>query len=108
MLGMTRQLVHLCDYMVDLNPLPQERPVVKSDWSSFNGMAEAVVGDGVLNLVGIGLVPKIISMCDLFVCRVFLRKFEGMRYATHFPESFPDSSKVITTQPDVVMVVWGQ
>lgn len=108
LLGMTKQLIHLCEYMVDLNPLPQEKPVIKSDWASFTGMAEAVIGDGVLNLAGMELVPKIMSVCDIFICRVFLKKIAGMKYATHFPDSFPGSSKVIPTQPDVAIVVWGE
>lgn len=108
LLGMTKELVHLCEYMVDLNPSPQERPVIKSDWASFTGMAEAIIGDGVLNLSGMELVPKLLSRCDLLVCRVFLKKLEGMKYAKYFPNDFPGSREVIMTQPNVAMVVWGE
>ena len=108
LLGMTRRLIPLCEYMVDLNPIPQERPVIKSDWSDFKEMADAVMGDGVLNLAGMDLVPKILSRCDLLVCRVFMKRLDGMKYATHFPKDFPGSREVIITQPDVAIVVWGE
>lgn len=108
LLGMTKELAHLCEYMVDLNPSQQERPVIKSDWRDFNGIADVIIGDGVLNLSGMDLVPKLLSRCDLLVCRVFLRKLEGMKYAKHFPNDFPGSREVIVTQPDVAVVVWGE
>lgn len=106
MLGMTKELVHICDYMVDLNPIPRPKPVVLSDWKNFNAIAEVVIGDGVLNLAGMSLVETILRKHEKLVCRVFTRKLEGMKYATHFPTSFPGAKKVTDTQPDVVMVVW--
>ena len=108
LLGMTKELAHLCEYMVDMNPIKQDRPVIKSDWADFNGMADAIMGDGVLNLAGMDLVPKLMERCDILVCRVFLRKFAGMKYATHFPNSFPGSRDVVVTQPDIAIVVWGE
>lgn len=108
LLGMTKELAHLCEYMVDLNPSQQERPVIKSDWKNFNGMADAIIGDGVLNLSGVGLADNLMSRCDLLVCRVFLKRFEGMKYAEHFPNEFPGSREIIVTQPGVAMVVWGE
>lgn len=106
MLGMTKELIHLCEYMVDLNPIPQKKPVVKSEWAGFQGLAGTIIGDGVLNLAGIGLVDDLLPKCDRLVCRVFLRKLEGMKYATHFSTSFPGASRVINTQADVAIVVW--
>ena len=106
MLGMTKELIHLCEYMVDLNPIPQSKPVVKSDWAGFQGLAGTVIGDGVLNLAGIGLVDELLPKCDRVVCRVFLKKLDGMKYATHFPTSFPGSSRIIPPQTDVAIVVW--
>jgi hypothetical protein len=106
MLGMTKELVHICEYMVDLNPIPQTKPVVKSEWADFNGLAGTIIGDGVLNLAGLSLVDKLMPICDRIVCRVFLKKLEGMKYATHFPTSFPGSSRITHTQPGVAIVVW--
>jgi len=106
MLGMTKELVRVCEYMVDLNPIPQPKPVLKSDWSEFSGLAGTIIGDGVLNLTGLGLVRTLSDRCDRLVCRVFLKRFDGMKYATHFPSSFSGARRVIATQPDIAIVVW--
>lgn len=106
LLGMTKELIHLCDYMVDLNPIPQEKPVIRSAWEDFRGRAEVILGDGVLNLAGIGLAQTLSQRCGRLVCRVFLKKLDGMKYATHFPDNFP-GAEVIETQPNVAMVIWN-
>lgn len=106
LLGMTKELIHLCDYMVDLNPIPQEKPVIRSAWEDLEGRAEVILGDGVLNLAGIGLVQSLSRKCRKLVCRVFLKKLEGMKYATHFPNNFPGAEEVFETQPNVAMVIW--
>lgn len=106
LLGMTKELVYICDYMVDMTPIPQPKPVLAQDWKVFEGLAEAIIGDGVLNLAGPELVPILLKKCDLLVCRVFTRRLEGMKYATHFPDSFPGANRIRQTQPHVVMVSW--
>lgn len=103
---MTKELVHICDYMVDLKPIPQKKPVLAADWAEFNAPADAIIGDGVLNLSGTELVDKMRRKCERLVCRVFTRRFEGMKYATHFPTRFPGAKEVRDTQPGVVMVTW--
>ena len=108
LLGMTKSLIPLCDFMVDLNPIPQEKLVVKNDWAELKVRPNVILGDGVLNLSGMGLVEKLLSASDKVVCRVFLRKLEGMKYAQHFPTEFPGAELVIPTQDDVAMVVWGR
>lgn len=107
LLGMTKELVHICDYMVDMNPIPQPKPVLAREWKDFDGLAEAIIGDGVLNLAGPELVPILLKKCDTLVCRVFTKKLEGMKYATHFPDHFPGAKRILQTQPHVVMVSWG-
>jgi hypothetical protein len=106
LLGMTKSLIPLCDYMVDLNPIQQEKPVVKTDWAELKVRPNVILGDGVLNLSGQELVEKLLAVSDKVVCRVFLRKLEGMKYAQHFPTEFPGADMVIPTQKDVVIVVW--
>lgn len=106
MLGMTKELVHICDFMVDLNPIPQVKPVFVSNWSELSVSVRTIIGDGVLNLEGPDLVEKLMENCERLVCRVFLRKLEGMKYATHFPTEFPKAKQIIPTQQDVVIVVW--
>lgn len=106
LLGMTKELINLCDFMVDLNPIKQTKPVLKHDWAEINEWSEVVIGDGALNLSGLSLVDKLFKNSNKVICRVFLKKLDGMKYATHFPTEFPGASLVIPTQENVVMVVW--
>ena len=79
---------------------------MKAAWADFTGLAGTIIGDGVLNLAGIELAEKLLPRCDRLVCRVFQRKLEGMKYATHFPTLYPGASRIISTQTDVAIVVW--
>lgn len=106
LLGMTKELIALCEFMVDMNPIPQPKRVVRSDWASFEDATQVIIGDGVLNLAGIGLVEQMRGKCQAMMCRVFLKKLQGMKYATHFPTKFPEASSVVETQADVAMVTW--
>jgi hypothetical protein len=109
LLGMTRELLPCCDVAVDLNPVECGKPTLKRDWKNLDDIqAGAIIGDGVLNLAGIGLVDTLLRCCDRLVCRVFLKKLPGMKYAAHFPQEFPAASLVIPTQEHIVMVVWDQ
>lgn len=106
LLGMTQKLQFLCDFMVDLNPIHQNKPVIKCDWNDLNEYAEVVIGDGVINLEGIQLIDKLLKKYNKIICRVFIKKFPWMKYATHFPNEFPKSKLVIPTQKDIVIVIW--
>jgi hypothetical protein len=106
LLGMTKELIPLCDFMVDLNPIKQEKPVIHSDWSHIKQECDVIIGDGVLNLCGLDLANNLLKITNKLICRVFMNKLEGMKYATYFPNEFPGSSLVIPTQENVVMVIW--
>lgn len=106
--GMTEKLQPLCDFMVDLNPIAQTKPVIKCDWNNFTGYSEAIIGDGVINLEGIQLVEKLLKNYEKIIFRVFLEKFTWMKYATYFPKEFPGSNLVIPTQENIAIVVWEQ
>jgi hypothetical protein len=106
LLGMTKQLQPLCDYMVDLYPIKQTKPVLKMNWNDFDQYADLIIGDGVINLEGLQLVNKLLKNCNKLICRVFLEKFSWMKYATHFPKEFPGSSLVIPTQENIAIVIW--
>ena len=106
LLGMTKELIHICEYMVDLNPIPQTKPVISCDWGELSSFAEVIIGDGVINLAGLSLSDNLRKKCDRLVCRVFKRKFEGMKYATHFPTEFPGAKEIIETQKDIAIVIW--
>lgn len=106
MLGLTKELRHLCDLMVDLNEIQAEKPVLRSNWFEFDQRADVIIADGALNLTGFELVPRLLTLCDRFVCRVFTKKHEGMKYATFFPTEFHAAKEIIPTQNGVVMVVY--
>jgi len=108
LLGMTKELVPLCDVAVDLNPRAIGKPTLDCDWNNLEIQAGAIIGDGVINLAGMALVEKLLQCCDRLVCRVFLQKLPGMKYATHFPQHFPGASLVLPTQEHVVIVVWDK
>ena len=106
LLGLTKQLLDLCDVAIDLNPLPVNKPTLQLDWNDLKGFqAEVVIGDGVLNLVSIDM-DNLAKLTKRFVCRVFLRKHAGMKYATLFPNEFPKATSVTCTQEGVALVVW--
>jgi hypothetical protein len=107
LLGNTKKLVPLCDFMVDLNPNDNlEKEVLKSDWRNFEKFSEVTIGDGVLNLEGQDLVYDLLKFTKKVICRIFLKKLEGMKYAQHFPNSFFDAEMVIPTQENVVIAIW--
>lgn len=107
LLGMTKELIPLCDYMVDANPVRQEKKIIQCDWNDFKERPSVIIGDGVLNLCGIELAHKMANLADKVICRVFMKKIEGMKYAKFFPKDFVDADLVIPTQKDVVIVVWS-
>ena len=107
LLGMTKELIPLCDYMVDLNPIPQNKPIIQSDWKNLNKESSVIIGDGVLNLAGLELINCLLKLTTKIVCRVFLKKFNGMKYAQHFHTEFLGASLVIPTQENISIVIWN-
>jgi hypothetical protein len=106
LLGMTRELARLCDLAVDLAPVDIGRPTLKCNWNDLKGNFGVVIGDGVLNLEGLGLVEKMLALADRFVARVYTKKQPWMKYATFFPTDFPSSKTVTMTQDNIVVAVW--
>lgn len=107
LLGMTKQLVELCDVAVDLNPRDIGKPVIKSNWNDLSGFyAGAIIGDGIINLTGFDFIQKSLSLTDKLICRVFMAKQPGMKYATFFPRDFPGNHRTIVTQKDIAIVIW--
>jgi hypothetical protein len=105
---MTKELVPLCNCAVDLNPIPISKPTIKCNWNDLTGEYHSIIGDGVINLAGMELVEKMLKISKRFIARVFMKKQPGMKYATFFPDKFPNSSLVIVTQPDIAFVVWDK
>ena len=109
MLGMTKALVCLTDVAVDLNPIDIGKPCLKADWRDLEGFeAGVMIGDGVLNLLGLGFVDKALSISKRLVCRVFLKKLPEMKYATFFPTEFTGHTELVNTQEGIAIVVWDR
>jgi hypothetical protein len=106
LLGMTKELVPFCDVAVDLNPHKIDKPIIKGNWADLTGSYGAIIGDGVLNLMGLEFVPQMLQLAPKLVCRVFMKKLPEMKYAQIFPTEFPGSKSVIITQPDIAIVSW--
>jgi len=98
LLGMTKELIHLCDLAVDLKPINIKKPTLQCDWNNLEGSFGAIIGDGVLNLTGLQFIEKALKISKKFICRTFTYKQPGMKYATIFPTEFPGSKVVIQTQ----------
>jgi hypothetical protein len=108
LLGMTKELIPLCDFMVDINPIPQNKPIIKLDWKDLDKKSSVIIGDGVLNLAGIELIDHLLKLTDKIVCRVFLKKLEDMKYAQYFPQKFLGAELIIPTQENIIMVIWDK
>jgi len=106
LLGMTKELVNLCDVAIDIHPINIGKPTICDNWENISGTFGAVIGDGIPNLTGLDYVKKVLSVSEKFICRVFMKKQIGMKYATLFLTEFPDNSYLEVTQQDIAMVMW--
>lgn len=105
--GVTKELGDLCDFAIDLNPVPYPKFTVKANWFDIkNQFINCIVGDGVFNLYGDELLQHVSTISKTFVTRVFMKKLDGMKYAKFFPTDFPKASTVIMTQPNIAIVRW--
>jgi hypothetical protein len=108
MLGMTKQLAHLCNFAIDLNPIDIGKPTICCNWFEINDIyADVFIGDGVVNLTEFAILDVLKGRCKKFACRVFQTKFDGMKYSTFFPKEFPMNPSVIYSQEGVAFVVWN-
>lgn len=109
LLGYTKQLIHLCDIAMDLNPPTTRTDIVKKDWFSITEQYDTIIGDGVLNLVGGDLVQYLSQYCNTLIIRFFTNKINGMKYATQFRYNtnflLPDI--IIDTQPSCKILIWN-
>lgn len=105
LLGLTSELIDLCDVAVDLCPSYIKKSLCLNWYDLDNINAGVIIGDGVLNITNFDLIDRMSKLTKKLVLRVFLEKQEWMKYANFFPEEFPGAT-VIITQPKVAMVTW--
>lgn len=103
LLGHTKELLHLADVAVDLNPIGNEPKVMQGDWTMNGMMFTNIICDGGLTLSK-DLCDRTLTMasknCMIFISRVFHGKLPGMKYATHFPTDID-----FTIKPSVSMIL---
>lgn len=105
LLGMTNELLDLCDIAVDLHPVNTNKALCLN-WFDLDGInAGAIIGDGVLNITNFDLIDKMSKLTKKLILRVFLEHQDWMKYANFFPQEFPGAT-VIETQPKIAMVTW--
>ena len=109
LLGYTKQLIHLSDVAMDLNPPQTNNHITKQDWYTITEHYDTIIGDGVLNLVGGDLVEYLSHHCNTLIIRFFTEKINGMKYATNFKRNtnflLPDI--IINTQPQCKILIWN-
>jgi hypothetical protein len=108
LLGYTKQLIHLCDVAMDINPPKTLENIIKQDWFTIKEHYDTIIGDGVLNLVGGDLVQYLSNHCNTLIIRFFTEKINGMKYATQFKSNtnflLPDI--IIDTDPLCKILIW--
>jgi len=113
LLGYTKELRHLTDYSMDLNPPDtfdtNKSHFIKGDWYSINKQYDTIIGDGILNLVGGSLVKHLSFFCKTLIIRFFTKKIKGMKYATYFSHNTEMllPNKTILTQDDCIILIWN-
>ena len=109
LLGYTKQLIHLCDIAMDINPPETHKNIIKQDWFTITEYYDTIIGDGVLNLVGGDLVQFLSKHCKTLIIRFFTDKIDGMKYATYFESNtnFLLPNIIIDTQPQCKILIWN-
>ena len=111
LLGCTREIIHLSDYQMDLDPLDFVTNPLVQDWTTNTTCYTNIIGDGVLNLSK-QLCDDILDMCSKncykFTARCFNRKMDIMRVAEHFPgvDDFIIKPNGVKTFDDYTFYTW--
>ena len=90
LLGCTRQLVHLTNNQMDIDPFLDAPSVIIGDWAQNTTYYDNIIGDGVVNFTK-ELEEKLLKMsskyCKRFIVRAFNYKLDKMRIAANFPKA---------------------
>lgn len=105
LLGITNELLDLCDVAVDLHPNNISKALCLNWYDLDNIKAGAIIGDGVLNITNFDLIDRMSRLTKKLILRVFLEKQDWMKYANFFPKEFPGAT-VVETQPKIAIVTW--
>lgn len=106
MLGSTKQLLDICDVAVDLAPRYEHYKIIKGDWYNLFGFYENIIADGAINLTGPSLIDAIKPHCNIFISRVFAKKFPAMKYAELFYSEFSGATKIAEINESCPIFIW--
>lgn len=104
LLGSTYDLLPLCTDAIDL--VPKYEQVRYGDWYEMEGYYNTIIADGVFSWGYEELLEKISMHCDVFICRVFSKKFPTMKYATHFYDSIPEGKRIAEINESCPIFKW--
>lgn len=89
LLGLTKDLIDLSDWQMDINPWIDSDTVIKSNWTDNITFYDNIIGDGVLSFDK-GTTNQLLKMakdnCKVFIARTFTKRLPIMRIADHFPQ----------------------
>jgi hypothetical protein len=88
LLGCTKELVHLSDTQMDLNPFDSTSNVIIQDWLTNTNPYTNIIGDGVFNFTKElcdGVIDMASKCSKKLIVRSFNKKMDIMRIAENFP-----------------------
>lgn len=103
LLGCTKELIHLSNVQMDLNPLDFVPKPIIQDWVTNTKPYTNMIGDGVFNFskeTCDGVLEMASKHSKKLIVRSFNRKLDIMRIADYFP-----SYKDFTIQPTEIRVL---
>ena len=90
LLGCTRQLIHLSNNQLDIDPFYEAPTVIVGDWTKNTTYYDNIIGDGVVNFtkeLEVGVLEMASKCCKRFVVRAFNYRLDRMKIAANFPKA---------------------
>jgi hypothetical protein len=111
LLGCTKQLIHLSDTQMDLEPFDFIPNPIVQDWVTNTDPYTNIIGDGVFNFTKElcdGVLEMASKNCKKLIVRSFNRKMDIMRIADNFPtiEDFKIKPTLVHRFDDYTFYVW--
>ena len=111
LLGLTKSLMDISDFQMDLDPWIKSKSVITGDWKDNSKYYDNIIGDGVLSFtkeLADNLIEMAKSCCEVFICRTFTQKLPIMRIADNFPkpEDFNTPPNFVIERPNYSFYIW--
>ena len=90
LLGSTNLLLPLATEAWDVNPLYNNKKIIKKDWFSLDTHWDTIITDGTLAIgkeFTENLLKIVLPQCDRFITRAFLNPNWPTKYAVYFPKA---------------------